>query len=83
MPIEYSLLRSLTARQIMSALIQDGFYLRGQRGSHQYYHSDVRKVTVSFHKSSDTFPAKTLKSIIESQARWSEDDVRRLTLLKQ
>ena len=83
MPIEYSRLRSLTARQIISALIQDGFYLRSQQGSHQrYYHSDGRKVTVSFHKSSDTFPLKTLKSILQMQARWDEDDLRRLKLFK-
>ena len=83
MPIEYSRLRSLTAREIISALIRDGFYLRAQQGSHQrYYHSDGRRVTVSFHKPSDTFPPKTLKSIIEAQARWDESDLVRLKLLK-
>jgi predicted RNA binding protein YcfA (HicA-like mRNA interferase family) len=84
MPLDYSRLRSVTAREIISALIRDGFYLRGQRGSHQrYYHPDGRRVTVSFHTPSDTFPVKTLKSIIEEQARWGEDDLRRLKLLKQ
>ena len=83
MPIEYSRLRSLTAREIIGALVRDGFYLRAQQGSHQrYYHADGRRVTVSFHKPSDTFPPKTLKSIIEEQARWDEGDLVRLKLLK-
>jgi Predicted periplasmic or secreted lipoprotein len=83
MPIEYSRLRSLTAREIIGALIRDGFYLRAQQGSHQrYYHADGRRVTVSFHKPSDTFPPKTLKSIIEEQARWDEADLVRLKLQK-
>ncbi|MCK4475512.1 MAG: type II toxin-antitoxin system HicA family toxin [Methanophagales archaeon] len=83
MPIDYSKLRSLTAREIISALSRDGFYLRSQRGSHQrYYHPDGRKVTVSFHSPSDTFPPKTLKRIIEKQAKWTEQDLKRLKILK-
>jgi len=82
MPIDYSRLRSLTAREIISALVRDGFSLRRQIGSHQrYYHPDGRRVTVSFHRPSDTFPPKTLKKIIEDQARWTEDDLKRLKLL--
>ncbi|HSE84483.1 MAG TPA: type II toxin-antitoxin system HicA family toxin [Thermodesulfobacteriota bacterium] len=83
MSIDYSILRSLTARQIINALIRDGFYLRSQKGSHQrYYHTDGRRVTVSFHRPSDTFPPKTLKDMIEDQARWNEQDLRRLKLIK-
>ena len=83
MPIDYSKLRSLTARAIISALSRDGFYLRSQRGSHQrYYHPDGRKVTVSFHSPSDTFPPKTLKKMFETQAKWTEQDLRRLKILK-
>jgi predicted RNA binding protein YcfA (HicA-like mRNA interferase family) len=82
MSIEYRLLRSVTAREMISALIHDGFFLRRQAGSHQrYQHPDGRRVTVSFHKSSNTFPPKTLKAIIEMQARWTEDDLKRLKLL--
>lgn len=55
--IDYSKLRNLTAREIISALSRDGFYLRSQKGSHQrYYQPDGRKVTVSFHVPGDTFP---------------------------
>jgi predicted RNA binding protein YcfA (HicA-like mRNA interferase family) len=82
MAIDYSQLRRLTAREIISALIRDGFFLRARAGSHQRYrHPDGRRVTVSFHHPRDTFPFKTLKRMIEDQARWTEDDLRRLGLL--
>jgi predicted RNA binding protein YcfA (HicA-like mRNA interferase family) len=83
MPIDYSKLRSLTARKIISALSRDGSYLRSQRGSHQrYYHSDGRRVTVSFHSPADTFTPKTLKTMIERQAKWTEQDLKRLKILR-
>ena len=83
MPIPYDQLHNLSARELISALIRDEFFLRSQRGSHQRYrHPDGRRVTVSFHRSSDTFPPKTLKTIIEEQAGWTEDDLRRLKLIK-
>jgi predicted RNA binding protein YcfA (HicA-like mRNA interferase family) len=83
MSIDYARLRSLTAAELISALIHDGFFLRSQSGSHQRYrHPDGRRVTVSFHHPRDTFPPKTLKSIIERQARWTEADLRRLGLIK-
>ena len=82
MSIDYSLIRSLTARRLASALHDDGFELQRQKGSHRHYrHPDSRRVTLSFHHSSDTFPLGTLKSIIEVQARWTEDDLRRLKLI--
>ena len=82
MAIDYSRIRGLTAREIISALVRDGFFLRRQRGSHQrYQHADGRRVTVSMHRTSDTFAPKTLKTMKEVQARWSEDDLVRLRLL--
>ncbi|MBV9760338.1 MAG: type II toxin-antitoxin system HicA family toxin [Acidobacteriaceae bacterium] len=83
MAIDYRALRSLTARQLIAALLSDGFQLIRQTGSHQRYrHRDGRRVTIAPHGSGGTFPIKTLKSIIEFQACWSEDDPRRLNLLK-
>lgn len=82
MPIDLSRLRSLTARQRTRGLKRDGFSLVRQVGSHQrYHHPDGRRVTVSFHKSSDTFPPKTLRTMIEGQAGWKEDDLKRLKLI--
>ena len=81
MAIDYGRLRSLTARVLASALIRDGFVLDRQSGAHQHYrHPDSRRVTVSFHRPGDTFPPKTLKRMIEEQACWTEDDLRRLDL---
>jgi len=40
----------LTAREMISALIRDGFGFDRGAGSHQvYYHTDGRRVTVTFH----------------------------------
>jgi len=72
--IDYSKIRSLTAREIISALIKDGFYLDRQSGSHQQYrHQDGRRVTVSFHHPNDTFSPKILESMVEKQAKWTRD----------
>jgi len=38
-------------------------------------------VTVSYHRPGDSFPPKTLKRMIEDQARWTEEDLTRLDLL--
>ena len=82
MPIDYRRLRGLSAREIMSALMRDGFVLDRQSGAHQHYrHPDGRRVTVSFHHPRDTFLPKTLKRMIEDQARWTEEDLRRFKLI--
>jgi predicted RNA binding protein YcfA (HicA-like mRNA interferase family) len=83
MAIDYRGLRSITARQLIAALVQDGFYFVRQTGSHQRYrHPDGRRVTIAPHGSGGTFKIKTLKSIIEYQASWAEDDLKRLQLIK-
>jgi predicted RNA binding protein YcfA (HicA-like mRNA interferase family) len=77
--IDYSRLRSVTARRLVAALERAGFTLKRQSGSHrQYAHPDGRRVTLSFHHSSDTFRMGTLRSIIETQAQWTESDLLRL-----
>jgi predicted RNA binding protein YcfA (HicA-like mRNA interferase family) len=81
--IEWSRLRSLTARELIAALIREGFELRHQSGSHRRYrHPDGRRVTVSCHRLSDTFRPKTLRTMVEGQAHWSATDLIRLRLLK-
>lgn len=81
--IEWRQLRNLTAREIINALRRDGFALFNQSGAHQRYrHPDGRRVTLTFHHAGDTFPIGTLRSMIEVQARWGEDDLRRLNLLR-
>jgi predicted RNA binding protein YcfA (HicA-like mRNA interferase family) len=83
MAIDYRDLRSLTARELIAALTRDGFYFVRQKGSHQRYrHPDGRRVTVAPHGGGDTFTIKTLQSIIESQARWTVEDLKRVKLLR-
>lgn len=83
MAIDYRGLRSLTARELIAALVRDGFYFVRQTGSHRRYrHADGRRVTVAPHGTGDTFTVKTLKSIVESQARWTEEDLKRLQLIR-
>lgn len=80
--IDFSRLRSLTARQIVSALERDGFQPQRRPGGHrQYNHQDGRSVTVPYHRSGRTFPIGTLRRIILYEARWTMDDLRRLRLL--
>jgi predicted RNA binding protein YcfA (HicA-like mRNA interferase family) len=82
MGIDYARLRNVTARDITRALLRDGFTFRRQAGSHhRYVHTDGRRVTVSFSQPGDTFPVKTVKSMIERQARWNQADLIRLELL--
>jgi predicted RNA binding protein YcfA (HicA-like mRNA interferase family) len=80
--IDYSILRSLTAHEVGRALERDGFTFTRQRASHhRYAHPDGRRVTVPFTRSGETFAPGTLRSIIERQARWTADDLRRLGML--
>jgi predicted RNA binding protein YcfA (HicA-like mRNA interferase family) len=82
MPVDYRALRGLTARQIIAALGRDGFLLDRQSGSHRLYrHPDGRRVTVSFHRPGQTFAPRTLRAMLELEARWTEADLRRLSLL--
>ena len=83
MGIDYGQLRNLSARELISALVRDGFSFDRGDGSHQiYYHPDRRRVTVTFHGGSSTFTRKTLKSMLEREARWTEDDLKRLKLIR-
>jgi len=80
-PVDYRRLRSLTARKLIRALERDSFYLE-DRGKHLYYrHADGRGVAVPFHSPGQTYPPKTLRKIIEKQAKWSIEDLKRLKLL--
>jgi predicted RNA binding protein YcfA (HicA-like mRNA interferase family) len=82
MSMDFSRLRSLTARELISALARDGFVLDRQAGAHQIYlHADGRRVTVSFHRPGETFEIKTLRTMIDVQARWRDEDLKRLRLI--
>lgn len=75
MAIDWRSIRSLTARELIAALERDGFYFVRQTGSHQRYrHPDGRRVTGAPRGGGDRFTIKPLKSMIESQARWTNED---------
>ncbi len=81
MGVNLSLLRNVSARELIAALIRDGFELDRADGSHQiYYHRDGRRVTVMFHGGNSTFARKTLKSMV-TQTHWTDADLKRLKLI--
>lgn len=83
MAIDYTKLRSLTVRKLMSALRKDGFELRKKKGATRLFrHADGRRVTIHEHRPGQELKIGTLQEIIENEARWSEDDLTRLNLLK-
>lgn len=84
MTIDFSKLRSLTIRQLVTALKRDGFVVERRRGRRRvlYRHPDGRRVTVHQHHSGQTLPIGTLQRFITVEARWTEEDLRRLELLK-
>jgi predicted RNA binding protein YcfA (HicA-like mRNA interferase family) len=68
---------------VISALVRDGFAFDRGSGSNQIYRrSNGRRVTVTFHGSGDTFAPKTLKSMIETEAKWTAEDLKRLKLIR-
>lgn len=82
-PNVWSQIKNRTADDLCSALKRDGFELEGKRGAVLAYYkksSPPRRVTVHYHPRK-TYGAKLLEAIIES-AGWTEDDLRRLKLVK-
>lgn len=74
-------LKGITAQELIRALERDGFLWTRNKGSHRVYrHPDGRRVVVSYHRPSATFPPKTVASMIAG-ARWDENDLRRLGLI--
>ncbi len=83
MPIDYTKLRGLTARRLVRALNQDGFRVRKSKGATRFFrHADGRRVTIHLHRPGQTLPIGTLQEIIENEARWTEEDLRRLGLIR-
>ena len=83
MAIDYTKLRSLTTRKLEAALKRDGFLLARKKGATRFYrHPDGRTATLHFHRPGQTLKIGTLQEIIENEARWTEDDLKRLGLTK-
>ena len=81
MSVDWSRLRSVTTRELINALLRDGFRQRWQTGSHRrYQHADGRRVSVPFHGYGATFRQGILRNMVQNQARWSPADLTRLGL---
>ncbi len=72
--------RTITARELVSALTRDGFALQRVRGSHRMYRKpNGLRVVVAYHGLGQTFPIGTLRAMVES-AGWNDKDLVRLAL---
>lgn len=75
-------LRNVPVRKLIRALERDGFVYRRAKGSQRVYrHPDGRRTVIHYHHGGDTLPVGTLKQIIDA-TRWTEEDLRRLGLIK-
>ncbi len=80
----WSQLKNLTKGDLCKALERDGWRCDMDGGSaHIYYKPGPPslRVSVHYHKSSETMGRKLLMSLL-SDACWSEQDMRRLRLIK-
>ena len=74
-------LKSTTSAKLMAALEKDGFLYEGRRGATQAYrHPDGRRVVIHYHPRK-TYGRKMMNHLV-TDAGWSEDDLRRLKLIK-
>ncbi len=74
-------LRNTPVRELISALERDGFTYRRTRGSSRVYrHSDGRRTVVHYHRSGDTLPLGTLRSVLDGTG-WTQEDLERLGLI--
>jgi len=74
-------LKNLTADQIVKALEKSGWKRDiGSGNIYVYVHADKRRVTSHYHPQK-TYGAKLLKGLLD-QINWSEDELRRIKLIK-
>jgi predicted RNA binding protein YcfA (HicA-like mRNA interferase family) len=77
-------LKSITCDRLVSALEQDGWIFDTGKGSQRIYRKIiddiVHRVSIHYH-AQKTYGANLLKSLLEDIG-WSEDDMRRLKLIK-
>ena len=75
-------LKNKTSNDIISALLKDGFLPDEKvRTERVYRHPDGRRVSIHYHEGSKGYYAGLLKSLLEAIG-WSENDMRRLKLVK-
>lgn len=74
-------LKNKTADEFVAALNRDGWKLDSTKGSIRVYlHPDRRRVAIHYHPRK-TYGPKLLQALLDDIG-WSEDDLRRLKLVK-
>jgi predicted RNA binding protein YcfA (HicA-like mRNA interferase family) len=75
-------LKNKTADDLISALLKDGFLPDEEfRTERIYRHPDGRKVSIHYHKGSQTYGAKLMKGLLDV-TKWTEKKMRQLKLVK-
>jgi predicted RNA binding protein YcfA (HicA-like mRNA interferase family) len=75
-------LKNKTADDLISALLKDGFLPDEKvRTERIYRHPDSRKVSIHYHKGSQTYGAELMKGLLEA-AQWTVKNMKRLKLVK-
>jgi len=75
-------IRNKSVDKLISALLKDGFVLDVKvRTERIYHHPDGRRVSIHYHTGSTTYRPGLLKQLLED-TEWSENDMRRLKLIK-
>lgn len=75
-------LKGLHIEKFVKALLKDGFKTVKSRGATTtYLHSDGRIITIHYHPKKTCGP-KLMKKLLD-QTGWSEDDLKRLRLIKR
>lgn len=73
-------LKSLTAKDLIRALGRDGWETEDRRGATRAFKKDSHRVVVHYHPKK-TYRPKLLKDLL-GKTGWTEDDLRRLKLVK-
>lgn len=74
-------IKNITAGKLVRALGRDGFRLARRSGARFIFvHPDGRMVAVHYHRSGQTFPLGTLRTMLQD-AGWSIQDLKRLKLI--
>jgi len=77
-----SLLRNVPLRRIIRSLRAEGFDFVERQGSQRIYrHGDGRRVVIHYHRPSAPLPPYVIRNLLIG-TRWSEEDLRRLKLVK-
>ena len=77
-----ALLLNIPIRRLIRALEREGFQFTGRKGSQRIYrHADSRRVIIHYHRGNRPLTPIEIQHFLIG-TRWTEDDLRRLGLIK-